>query len=145
MPEEIEKVLELAKPPAAKPPGPLAVSKSARFCRVCARLVLGSAIVFWLVLGLVSLVEGIPIMEVATRNIGDWSELFVAIVFLAGIYLMPWLVLGAAIAGVVGFISAKRFPGNRRIFTRALVLTALAVIGFVVPLLYILARSIRFF
>jgi hypothetical protein len=144
MPEEIEKILELTKPAAAQPPGPLALSKSARFCRACGFLSLGGVIVFWMVLGLVSLVEGLSIMEVATKNISDWSEFFITILLLAGIYLLPCPAIVVAITAVMGFVSAKRCPGNRRVVTSALVLTALAVIGFAVPLLYILVQSIHF-
>jgi hypothetical protein len=49
MPEEIEKILELTKPPADQTAGEPTISKSARISRVFAFLALGSVIVFWLV------------------------------------------------------------------------------------------------
>lgn len=48
MPEEIEKILELTKPPGDQPAGEQTISKSARISRVFAFLALGSVIVFWL-------------------------------------------------------------------------------------------------
>lgn len=48
MTEEIEKILELTKPPADQPAGEPTISKSARISRVFAFLALGSVIVFWL-------------------------------------------------------------------------------------------------
>jgi hypothetical protein len=106
---------------------------------------LGGVILFWTVLGFISLVEGLSITQAATRNLGDVAEFFLTILLLAGICLLPCLAIVVAITAVLGFAGAKRCPGNRRVVAWALVLTALAVIGFVVPLLYILARSIRFF
>ena len=49
MTEEIEKILELTKPPADQPAGESTISKSAQISRVFAFLALGSVIVFWLV------------------------------------------------------------------------------------------------
>jgi len=49
MTEEIEKILELTKPPADQPAGEPILSKSARISRVCAFLALGSVIFFWMV------------------------------------------------------------------------------------------------
>jgi hypothetical protein len=144
MPEEIDKILELAGRPAPQPPAALPISKSARFSRACAFLALGSVIVFWLMIGLVSLVEGISIVEVATKNLSDLTEFFITIFLIAGIYLLPCLSIVVAITAVMGFIGAKRSPGNRKVVAWALVLTALAVAGFFVPLLYIFVRTIRF-
>ena len=49
MTEEIEKILELTKPPADQPAGESTISKSAQISRVFAFLALGSVIIFWLV------------------------------------------------------------------------------------------------
>lgn len=145
MPEDIEKILELAERPAPRPQTALPISKSARFCRASAFLALGGVMVYWMVVGLVALVEGVSIAEATTTNLGELSELIITIFFLAGIYLLPCLAIVVAITAVMGFVSAKRCPGNRRVVIWALVLSALALASFFVPLAVYLARSIRLF
>lgn len=50
MPEEIAKILELAKPSATQPAEKPTISMSASISRVCGFLALGSVIFFWPVL-----------------------------------------------------------------------------------------------
>ena len=145
MPEDIEKILELTKSSAPQPAAKPSISKSARFCRASAFLALGGVMVYWMVVGLVALVEGVSIAEATTTNLGELSELIITIFLLAGIYLLPCLAIVVAITAVMGFVSAKRCPGNRRVVIWALVLTVLALASFFVPLAVYLVRSIRLF
>ena len=140
MPEDIEKILDLTKPPAPQPTGQAAVSRSARFSRAFAFLALGSVIVFWLMIGVASLVKGISLEEALTQNVSDLFD----ILLIAEILFLPCLSFAVAISAIMGFVGAKRWPGNRKAVVRALILTAVAAVSFLVPLLYFLARAIRF-
>ena len=140
MPEEIEKILELAERPAPQPPAALPISRSARCCRACAFLALGSVIVLWLTMGVAAFARGISIQKAVTQNVSDFFD----IVLIAELYLLPCFSIAVAISAVMGFIGAKRWPGNRKAVVRALILTAVAAVSFLVPLLYFLARAIRF-
>jgi hypothetical protein len=141
MPEEIEKILELARPPAVQPSAKPIISRSARFSRTCAFLALGSVMVFWLMMKLFSLVKGVSLAVATFQNSSGVFDLLL----IAEIFLLPCLSIAVAIGAIMGFLATKRCPGNRKIVLQALVLTALAVAGFVVPLAFYLVRSIRFF
>ena len=141
MPEEIEKILELAERPAPQPPAALPISRSARFCRACAFLALGSVIVLWLTMGVAGFAKGISLQKAVTQNVSDFIDI-VLIVELQ--LLLPCLSVAVAITAIMGFVGAKRWPGNRKAVVRALILTAVAAVSFLVPLLYFLARAIRF-
>jgi hypothetical protein len=139
MPEAIDKILELAERPAPQPPAALPISKSARFSRTSAFLALGSVMVFWLLMKLFSLVKGVSLAEATFQNSSGVFDLLL----IAEIFLLPCLFIAVAITAIMGLIGAKRCPGNRKVVVWALVLTALAVAGFVVPLAFYLVRSIR--
>ena len=141
MPEDIEKILELTKSSAPQPTEEPTVSKSARFSRTCAFLALGSVMVFWLMMKLFSLVNGVSLAEATFQNSSGVFDLLL----IAEICLLPCLSLAVAIGAIMGFLATKRCPGNRKVVIRALALTALAVAGFVVPLAFYLVRSIRLF
>ena len=130
MPEDLEEILELTNPPAPQPTAQPAVSRSARFSRACGFLALGSVILFWLVVGL------FLISETAGSNSEKWFE-FVAV---AEFCLLPCLSITAVIAAIVGLVGARRHPGNGKTVVWAIVLTVLAVAGFIVPICVILSR-----
>ena len=130
MPEDINKILELARPSAPQPAGQAAVSRSARVSRVCGFLVLGSVILFWLVVGL------FLISETAGGNSAKLFE-FVAV---AECCLLPCLSITAVIAAIVGLVGARRHHGNGKAVVWAIVLTVLAVAGFMVPIYVIHSR-----
>jgi hypothetical protein len=131
MPEEIEKILELAGPPAAQPAGGPTVSKSARISRTCGLLALGSVILFWLMMGLFGSAE-----EAGGKNARDLS----ANLLVFEICFLACLSIAVAITAIMGLVGAKRHPGNCKVIVWALVLTVLAVAGFIVPLLVILSH-----
>jgi hypothetical protein len=131
MPEEIEKILELAQPPVAPSPRELTVSKSARVSRVCGLLALVSVICFWLMMGLCWLAE----------EAGGDAETLVVFGLLAEGCLLPGLSLAAGIAAIVGFAGAKESPGNSKVGGWAVALTVLAVAGFIAPILVILSLT----
>ena len=141
MPEDIEKILDLTKPPAPQPTGRQAVSRSARFSRTCGFLALGSVILFWLMMKLLSLVKGVSMADATFQNSSGVFDLLL----IAEIFLLPCLSIAVAIGAIMGFLATKRCPGNRKVVLRALAMTALAVAGFVVPLAFYLVRSIRLF
>jgi hypothetical protein len=130
MPEEIDKILELARPSATQPTEPAVISMPASFCRGCGFLALGSVIVFWLTLW------SIGSAEEAGGNARDLS----ANLLVFEIWFLSCLSIAVAITAVMGFVGAKRCPGNRKVVVWALVLTVLAVAGFIVPLLVILSQ-----
>ena len=141
MPEDIEKILDLTKPLAPQPAVKSIISKSARFSRTCAFLALGSVMVFWLMMKLLSLVKGVSLAVATCQNSSGVFDLLL----IAEIFLLPCLSIAVAIGAIRGFLATKRCPGNRKVVIRALALTALAVAGFVVPLAFYLMRSIRLF
>lgn len=130
MPEAIEKILDLTKPPAPQPTRQPAVSGSARFSRTCAFLALGSVIFFWLMMGLFGSTEE------AGGNARDLS----ANLLVFEVCILPCLSIAVAITAIMGLVGAKRHPGNRKVVVWAIVLTVLAVAGFIVPLLVILSQ-----
>jgi hypothetical protein len=135
VPEEIEKILDLTQPPAPQATREPSVSKSARFSRTCAFLALGSVMVFWLMM--------VPIGSAvkATGNAGD----LIAILLVCEAYFLTGLSIAVAITAIMGLVGAKRHPGNRKVIVWALVLTFLAVAGFIVWFLIALSRSKLFF
>ena len=141
MPEDIEKILDLTKPPAPESSAKSIISKSARFSRTCAFLALGSVMVFWLMMKLLSLVKGVSLAVATFQNSSGGFDLLL----IAEILLLPCLSIAVAVGAIMGFLATKRCPGNRKGVLWALALTALAVAGFVVPLAFYLVRSIRFF
>ena len=140
MPEEIEKILDLTKPPAVQPAAKPIISKSARFSRTCALLALGNVMVFWLMMKLLSLVKGVSLAVATFQNSSGGFDLLL----IAEVFLLPCLSIAVAIGAIMGFFGAKRFPGNRKVVVRALVLTALALAGFFIPLLVFILRNLRF-
>ena len=140
MPEEIEKILELTKPSATQPTEQVAVSWSARFSRTCAFLDLGSVIIFWLMMMLVSLAKGVSLEEAVTENVSD----LVDILLIAEILFLPCISVAVVITAIMGLVGAKRCPGNRKVVVWAIVLTVLAVAGLIVPLLVFILRNLRF-
>jgi len=139
MPEDIGKIFDL-KTPAVQPSAKPIISKSARFSRTCAFLALGSVMVFWLMMKLFSLVKGISLADTFQNSSGVFDLLLITEIF-----LLPCLSIAVAISAIMGFVAAKRCPGNRKVVLRALALTALAVASFIVPLAFYLVRSIRLF
>lgn len=130
MPEDIEKILELAGPQAAQPAGEPTVSKSARVSRICGLLALGSVVFFWLMIGLFYLAE---------KSGGNAENLF-EILLVSECCLLPCLSLAAVLAAIVGLVGAKRHPGNRKAAVWAIVLTLLSVAGFLVPIIIFLSH-----
>jgi hypothetical protein len=130
MPEDIEKILEPARPPALQPTEPAAISRSARLSRTCAFLALGSVVLFWLMMGMFESAEG------AGGNARDLS----ANLLVFEICFLSCLSIAVAITAIMGLVGAKRHPGNWKVIVWAIVLTVLAVAGFIVPLLVILSQ-----
>lgn len=141
MPEETDKILELAKPPVVQPLAKPIISKSARFSRTCAFLALGSVMVFWLMMKLLSLVKGVSLAVATFQNSSGGFDFLL----IAELFLLTGLCIAVVISAIMGFVAAKRCPGNRNVVIWALALTALAVAGFVVPLAFYLVLSIRLF
>lgn len=137
MPEEIDKILELTKTPVLQTSDSTAVSKSARFSRVCGLLALVSVIFFWLILG------WFWILEKEGKG-GNAEELFLPLL-VAECILLPAFSTAAVIAAIVGLINSKRQPGNRNIAVWAIVLTFLAVVGFLAPIIYISSHQLIHF
>ena len=130
MPEEIEKILELTGPPVIQPSGSPDVSKSAQVSRVCGLLALGSVVFFWLMIGLFYLAE---------KSGGNTEKLF-EFLLVAECCLLPCLSITAVITAIVGLVGAKRHPGNRKAAVWAIVLTLVAVAGFLVPIIIFLSH-----
>jgi len=135
MPEDVNRILELAGPSARQPAGQAAFSKSARIIRTCAFLALGSMIIFWLMMAL------LPTVGVARGTVNELSALLLVMEF----YFLICLSIAVAITAIMGFVGAKRHPGNWKVVVWALVLTFLAVAGFIVWFLIALSRSKLFF
>jgi len=132
MPEEIEKILDLSKPTAAQTTEEPAISNSARVGRVCGFLALGSVVLFWLMMGLFGSAE-----EAGGNARGPYLA---ANLLVFEICFLPCLSIAVAITAIMGLVGAKRHSGNRKVVVWALVLTVLAVAGFIVPLLVILSQ-----
>ena len=130
MPEEIEKILELTKPPADQPAAKPIISKSARISRACGLLALGSVVFFWLMIGL------FLISETAGGN----AESLFEFLLVSECCLLPCLSITAVITAIVGLVGAKRHPGNRKAAVWAIVLTLLSVAGFLVPIIIFLSH-----
>jgi len=130
MPEEIEKILELARPPATQPAGEPTASRSARISRVCGFLALGSVILFWLMIGLFYLAE---------KSGGNAENLF-EFLLVSECCLLPCLSITAVITAIVGLVGAKRHPGNRKAVVWAIVLTLVAVAGYLAPIIIFLSH-----
>jgi hypothetical protein len=136
MPEEIDKILELTKPLVLQNSDSTAVSKSARFSRACGLLALGSVIFFWIMLGWFWILE---------KKGGNAEELFLPLL-VAECCLLPSLSIAAVIAAIVGLVGSKRQFGNRNVAVWAIVLTILAVVGFLAPIiLYISSHQLVHF
>jgi hypothetical protein len=127
MPKEIDKILELAKPPVVQTSDSTTISKSARFSWACGLMALGSVIIFWLMLG------WIWILEKGGQG-GNAEELFLPLL-VTECCLLPGLSTAAVIAAIVGLVGAKRQPGNRKVAIWAIVLTVIAVAGFLAPII----------
>ena len=69
----------------------------------------------------------------------------VAILLLFEAYFLTGLSIAVAITAIMGLVGAKRHPGNRKVIVWALVLTFLAVAGFIVWFLIALSRAKLFF
>ena len=130
MPEEIEKILELAKPPSPEPTGEPTISKSARISRVCGFLALGSVGLFWLMF--FAALNGY-------ENHGGDSDVFLYLSAGEGLLLLG-LSLAAITCAIIGFAGAKRYPGNWKVAGLAIVLTLVAVAGFLTPIIIILSH-----
>ncbi len=130
MPEEIEKILELAGPPVVQPSGSPDVSKSARIGRVCGFLALGSVVLFWLIF--VAAVNGY-------ETHGGDSDMFLHLLAGEGLLLLG-LSLAAITCAIIGLVGAKRHPGNWKVAGLAIVLTLVAVAGFLAPIIIFLSH-----
>jgi len=87
-------------------------------------------IVFWLTLW------SIGSAEEAGGNARDLS----ANLLVSEVCFLTGLSIAVAITAIMGLVGVKRHPGNRKVIVRAIVLTVLAVAGFIVPLLVILSQ-----
>jgi hypothetical protein len=130
MPEEIEKILELARPSAPQATGKPTVAKSARVSRICGLLALGSVVFFWLMIGLFYLAE---------KSGGNTEKLF-EFLLVSECCLLPCLSITAVITAIIGLVGAKRHPGNRKAAVWAIVLTLVAVTGFLAPIIIYFSR-----
>jgi hypothetical protein len=135
MPEDIEKALELARPSASEPASERTVSTSARIGRGCGFLALGSVVLFWLLL--------LTAYSGYERHGGDPD---IVLHLLAGEGL---LLLGlspvAIICAIIGFVGARRHPGNWKVAGLAILLTLVAVAGFLAPIIiYLSSHPLRF-
>ena len=130
MPEEIERILELTKPSAPESPAAPLVSKSARISRACGFLALGSVVLFWLMFFVA--VNGY-------ENHGGDSDIFLQLLAGEGLLLLG-LSLAAITCAIIGLAGAKRHSGNWKVAGLAIVLTLVAVAGFIVPLLVVLSQ-----
>jgi hypothetical protein len=99
-------------------------------------LALGSVIFFWIMLGCIWILE---------KKGGNAEELFLPLL-VAECCLLPSLSTAAVIAAIIGLVGSKRQLGNRNAAVWAIVLTILAVVGFLAPIiLYISSHQLVHF
>ena len=130
MAKDLERILELAKPPAVQPPAAPTVSTATQVGRVCGFLALASVICFWIVIVPIAFAEG---------GHGVARDLTEIVLVSEGCLLMG-LSVAVAITAIMGFVAAKRHPRNRRVVVWAIVLAVAAVAGFIVPIVVILSQ-----
>jgi len=128
--KDLERILELAKPPAVQPPAAPTVSTAAQVGRVCGFLALASVICFWIVIVPIAFAEG---------GRGIARDLTGNLLVSEGCLLMG-LSVAVAITAIMGFVAAKRHPQNRRVVFWSIVLTVVAVAGYIVPIVVILSQ-----
>jgi len=129
MPEDIEKILELANPPTAQSAGERTISGSARLSRVCGFLALGSVVLFWLLF--------LTACSGYERHGGD-PDMVLHLLAGEGLLLLG-LSPVAIICAIIGLVGARRHPGNRKVAGLAMVLTLVAVAGFLAPIIIFLS------
>jgi hypothetical protein len=129
MPEDIKQILELVGPLEAKSAAKPGVSTSARIGRVCGFLALGSVVLFWLLF--------LTACSGYERHGGDPD---IVLHLLAGEgFLLLGLSPVAIICAIIGFVGARRHPGNWKVAGLAIVLTLVAVAGFLAPIIIYLS------
>jgi hypothetical protein len=130
MSDDIEKALELANPLATQPAGQRTISSSAKFSRVCGFLALGSVVLFWLLF--------LTACSGYERHGGD-PDMVLRLLAGEGLLLLGLSPM-TIICAIIGMVGARRHPGNWKAASLAMVLTLVAVAGFIVPLLVILSQ-----
>ena len=130
MPEDIKQILELVEPPEAQSTAGPTVSTSARIGRVCGFLALGSVVLFWLML--------LTACSGYERHGAD-PDLVLRLLAGEGLLLLG-LFLVAMICAIIGLVGAKRHPGNWKVAGLAIVLTLVAVAGFLAPIIIFLSH-----
>ena len=129
MPEDIKQILELVEPPEAQSTAGPTVSTSARIGRVCGFLALGSVVLFWLLF--------LTACSGYERHGGDPD--FVLHLLAGEGLLLLGLSPVAIICAIIGFVGARRHPGNWKVAGLAILLTLVAVAGFLAPIIIYLS------